>query len=464
VAVGKASPWSHVVVVGLILLFGRLWLARDVVIPDSVLLNWIGARHWSEGLGVVWSPDRGLPLGTAPGWSVLLAGAAEWFGSIPRAGLVLSLAGELACAVLLLRCVGSAACIPLLLLAAWPAAGADVAIGGEGPWMVFLVGAGLHLGLANRPLLAGLVLGVATGVRPEVILAIPAVLDRLRRQNFRVLLPATIAGSCLVPLVLGDLMLHPLAWVLLRDPLPLTTSSYSALLSADLMSGPLMCVGVAGLVFGWSKVASKVGLRPLLLLLPCLVLALWGGGDPGLYVFRLGFCWGVGAWAVYLPKTALERSMTVPFAGLAAMLMLGFLRPQGQPILDTWEPFAEWSERSGWSAGDGLLYTHAPVRPVWIGSGDVLDASGLYGPPVSASDLATVRATEPKWLLLPASVSGMQWLRAADDLSRLYYPVLRFGRNSREELEPDLFDLPPAVVEDWILFRRRLALGTSRSG
>tara|TARA_R110002126_G_scaffold41590_36_gene121045 strand:- start:3583 stop:4977 length:1395 start_codon:yes stop_codon:yes gene_type:complete len=461
---GTPSRWLHVVIVGLALLVGRLWLAGDVVVPESVMLNWIGARHWSEGLGVVWSQGRGLPLGTAPGWSVLLAETAEWFGSIPRSAFLLSLIGEVACAVLLLRCIGPAAMVPLLLLAAWPAAGGDVAIGGEGPWMVFLVGAGLHLGLANRPVLAGIVLGLATGVRPEVILAIPAVFDRLRRQPFRVLIPATVAGSCLLPILLGDGSLHPVVWLLTRDPLPVTTSTWHALFAADLLSGVILVVGVAGLVFGWWHVKSQVGLRPLLLLLPCLVLALWGGQDPGLYVFRVGFCWGVGTWMFGERSLHFERTHIVGLAATIALAAVTFLRPSVDPVRDAWEPFAEWSVRSGWNRGDGLLYTHAPVRPVWIGGGETLDASGLYGPPASASDAVTVRTTEPNWLLLPASVSGMHWLREADDLARSYYPVLRFGRNAGDELEPDLGDLPAQVDEDWILFRRRLMLGTDAPG
>lgn len=477
----SALEW---VLLALLFLATRLVASKFVHIYDDAFITFRYARHFADGLGMVFNPGASWEpvLGTTtPGYTFLLASCESFGLDALAASQWINRLADVGSGLLLVFLCGPGRLRALLVGIGWALMPelVRVSVGCmEAPVLLLLTLASLAYLRSRSSFAAGLLAALACTVRPEAVLLVAVIALELRRSKgelLRFLLPVGLIGLAYTWTLVG----------FYGDPIPNSVRSKAAR------------HGASPWLDTWREIGTQAFL-PRLVYLPALLAALVGfpkllrvrGGVGTLGRFGLAIViayliarphtWG---WYYYVPLTAwtlavgfglsalLERRQALHALATRAMmpllcaLLLGlawveFGVAARDPVTRrVYEPMAAWAREVGLKRNHLSVLASDVGAIGWYGDGLIIDSEGLTLPmehyDVDGAQPGLIRQYEPDYLLITAVQPKLRVLREEEDLCRTYYPVQRFSVLGEHELEPRLEDLPESWTQDYIVFRHR---------
>lgn len=473
-----------------LLLLGVVALARALAsgschIYDDAFISYRYARNLARGAGLVYNP--GAPwepiLGTTtPGYAVLVAALMRSGWGAVSASLTLNVAADVTSAwflVQLARRQRVPATLAVLGLASMPEM-ARISMGGmEAPVLCMLaLGATLELE-RRRPGRSGVLAALACTVRPEAVLLVGVLFLsawRSKRRPWTFLVPVALVGVAYAGALTafyGTPIPHSVvSKSQVHQGKPFGPTTIGILRQAFLPRAaylPLLPVAIFGL---WRVLRTSDPLRPFVLF-GLAIVASYVAARPhtwGWYYYVPLMTWVLGlvrglepalaALARRVPSAAtLTRALGVPLASAVVVAAVGLAasRIEDEVTPRVYEAMARWASEQDFATSGASLLASDIGAIGYYGGGRILDSEGLTWPAAleGGTQMDLVEAFDPDYLLITAVQPRVRPMREREAIVRAYYPVERFSARGATELEPDVDELPPEWVQDYLLYRRR---------
>lgn len=453
----------------------RVLAWRMCPLYDDAFITYRYAQNFAAGNGLVYNP--GAPwepvLGTTTPLYGVLMGACAWLGlDLAWFARVFNVVCDVAIALLVARGLGLArrpAAWALCAFAAFPWLARISAGGMESPLFALLALAAARDLAAEKPARAGLWAALDCTVRPEgVLLLVVCGLELLPRPRalVRFAVPVALVGAITVGLLVhvygspvpqsvqAKAHMQAGAWERVQHVLAESFAPHAALL----LVLPLVAAGFVLLLrrpgplrpfvaFALAITASYVAARP----------HVWGWYFyVPLTAWVVAFACGTNALVRRVPLLARVTPLVAGACALAGVATLAVLRPSPIPE-HVYAPLQAWARETSQREPAARVLASDIGAIGWAWNGVVLDSEGLTWP--AALDFghpnAIVRAYEPEYLLVVAERERIAPVYGDPYMLEHYAPIARFAPDGSSELQPPLESLPPAWVQDYLVYRRK---------